>query len=157
GQDGVASYLRPLTRDALASHRASTFERILRVFLPFLPHGQEHLFVQDDLVFPLRWSDKQNKEDFLFSLAHMDTRLKVLFYDLYETGVFNTAGPRAKQEALRLCSLAEHILASLMKSNDTHFTSFVNNLLSVYLQDRDIQLLVGEERYEYYRVHKLAA
>lgn len=156
GRHESARYLRPWTRDALASSREGTFARIVRTFLPFLGRGEEHWLVRDDLVYPYAWSDKLTQEDFLFSLAHVDTRFKILFQDLYEVGVFADRGSHARAEATKLCKTAEQIFAALLKSYDARFTSHVNNLLSVDLQDRIIQMVIGADAYEYYRAHKLA-
>jgi len=119
--------------------------KIVHLFFPFLTGMEDRLF-GDRQVYPFSWRDL-NDERIFFSLGHVDTRVKLILQDIADPryGILS-----AKQVPF-LAERAHMILAHLLKTEDYSFTRYVNNMLVVYLQDRVIQLLVGDKRYQDYK------
>ncbi|MFH1753840.1 MAG: hypothetical protein ABH875_06625, partial [Candidatus Omnitrophota bacterium] len=115
-----------------------------------------------DNVYPFSWEHLQS-ERVLFSLGHVDTRMKIILQDIAEAPkIAARYGKRCPQlldpeDVPQLAERAHRIFTHLLKSNDYSWTGSICNLLAVNLQDRIIEMLVGETRYEAYRNNVLAS
>jgi len=118
-------------------------QKLIRLLFPFL-EGREHLLMDESRVFPFSWKHLQ-EERVLFSLGHVDTRVKILLQDIAAEGLIPLA------QVPFLAEQAHAMLTYFLKTQDHVMVRYVNNLLMVYLQDRAIRLLVGAEIYEAYK------
>lgn len=131
------------TMDEYEELSIKPINKLIHLFFPFLK-GREHLLFDSQQVYPFSWKELQN-ERIIFSLGHVDTRIKIILQDIADSGAIES------KEVANLAEKAHRILASLLKADDFALTQYVNNMLVVYLQDRVIQLLVGNKAYEHYR------
>lgn len=152
GREDISSKLeeKPVsefTMDKVEEAAIQPINKMIHLFFPFLK-GREHLLFDSEQVYPFSWKELQN-ERIIFSLGHVDTRIKVILQDIAEVGSIS------KKDVPRYAEHAHKILAYLLKADDFTLTQYVNNMLVVYLQDRVIQLLVGDKAYNKYRQKNL--
>lgn len=139
--------LEARSRDLTISSGLSSFDKLTRLFFPFLNTQEQRLQLQNAReVYPFSWKIP-SEERILYSFGIMDSNVKIILESIARQGLI----PR--DQVPFLAYKAHRILAMLLKSNDYYFTQYINNTLIHYLHGRVIELLIGSQRYGSYRAN----